>query len=280
MNSSVSEYSLNMNSGLRTRIVNLIKKSDKKSLSVSEIHKILSPNFPRLTKSQIKKTLNEVVKIDQELKKVGKPSKYFIVPNKGGNAFRFTAGGETTKKGTGPYRDIATVLDGDAKNICAIFGAAHLNSFDVHAGKSGRGKWGRPDVIVALYKSIGSSRPFGLHAIEYEGKGGFSPANVAQAYFGGSGADKCWLLFDSRDWPRNPAQRRENPSAERVREFAKKLGVGLIYYRNLARSGDWVLLEPAKNQRRNKQERETLRHLFEGELKKMNIKNSKKRSQK
>ena len=169
------------------------------------------------------------------------------------------------------------MIDGDARNITAIFGAPHLNSFDVHAGKSGRGRWGRPDVVVALYKSMGSSRPFAIHAIEYEGKGGFSPANVAQAHFGGSGADKCWLLFDSRDWPKNSAQRRENPSAERVRDFAKKLGVGLIYYRNLSRSGDWFVLEPAKRQKRVKQDREALRHLFEGEAKKIKEGNKSKK---
>jgi hypothetical protein len=257
-----------MNPGLRTRVVNLIKKSPNKSMSVSEIHKVLIIKFPTLTKSQVKKTLIELVEIDTKRKLNGKSPNYNILPNKGGNAFRYTAGGETTRKGTGPYRDIAKVLDGDFKNITQIFGASHLNSFDVHAGKSGRGKWGRPDVIVALYKGVGSSRPFSLHAIEYEGIGGFSPANVAQAHFGGSGADKCWLLFDSRDWPKNASERRQNPSAERVRKFAEKLGVGLIYYRDLSRSGSWFMLEPAKKQRRDPEEREALRHLFEGEINK------------
>jgi hypothetical protein len=110
-----------------------------------------------------------------------------------------------------------------------------------------------------------------LHAIEYEAKGGFSPANVAQAYFGGSGADKRWLLFDSRDWPKNASERKKNPSAERIRKFAQKLGVGLIYYRNLSRSGDWFMLEPARQQIRNKEERKTLRHLFEGEVEKNQV---------
>ena len=171
-----------MNPGLRTRVVNLIKKSESKSLTISELHKMLIVKFPKLTKNQIKKTLVEVVRIDSDRKSEGKAPKYFISPNKGGSSFRFTAGGETTKKGTGPYRDIAKVIDGDFKNITRIFGAPHLNSFDVHAGKSGRVKWGRPDVIVALYRATGSSRPFSLHAIEYEASGGFSPANVAQAY--------------------------------------------------------------------------------------------------
>ena len=257
-----------MNTGTRTRIVNLIKKSPMKSLSISELHKDLVITFPRITKSQIKKILIELVEIDSKRKLERKPPKYNISPNKGGNAFRYTAGGETTRKGTGPYRDIAKVIDGDSKKITRIFGAPHLNSFDVHAGKSARGKWGRPDVVVALYKGVGSSRPFSLHAIEFEGKGGFSPANVAQAYFGGSGADRCWLLFDSEDWPKNASQRRENPSAERVRKFAQELGVGLIYYRNLSRGADWFLLEPAKKRKRDPKEREALRHLFEGEIKK------------
>jgi hypothetical protein len=269
-----------MSAGLRTRTVNLIKKSPKKSLSVSELHKILIAKYPRVTKNQIRRVLIEVIKIDSKLKQAGKTPKYNIAANRGGNAFRYTAGGETTKKGTGPYRDIAKVIDGDFKNITKIFGAPHLNSFDVHAGKSGRGRWGRPDVVVALYKGVGSSRPFGLHAIEYEGLGGFSPANVAQAYFGGSGADKCWLLFDSRDWPKNASQRRNNPSAERIRKFAMELGVGLIYYRNLSRSGSWFVLEPAKKQRRDPERRDELRHLFEGEVNKRKQKEKSKRIRK
>ena len=116
-----------MKTDFRTRIVNLVKKSDQKSLSISQIYKILKPQFPSLTKNQIKTTLREVIKIDEQRKKIGKYPRYHIAPNKGGNAFRYTAGGETTKKGTGPYRDIAQVIDGDSRNITAIFGAPHLN---------------------------------------------------------------------------------------------------------------------------------------------------------
>ncbi len=257
-----------MNAGLRTRIVNLIKKSPEKSLSISSLYKTLKVRFPRVTKNQIKKELIEVYKIDAKRVQAGENPRYFIVPNKGGNAYRYTAGGETTKKGTGPFREIASVIDADNKNITKIFGAPHLNSFDVHAGKSGRGKWGRPDVIVALYRQVGSSRPFSLHSIEYEKKGGFSPSNVAQARFAGSGADKCWLLFDSRDWPKNAKERKANPSAERVRSFAEKIGVGLIYYRNLSRSYSWFMLLDAEKQKRIPVDREALRHLFEGENKK------------
>jgi hypothetical protein len=258
-----------MSPGFCTKIVNLIKKSKKKSLSINEIYKLVKDKYPRVTKNQIKRTLREVIKIDAQRTKEGKPERYFISANKGGNAFRFTGGGETTRKNTGPYRDIAKVIDGDTKTITRIFGAPHLNSFDVHAGKSGRGKWGRPDVIVALYRGIGSSRPYNLHAVEYEGKGKFSPANVAQAYFGGNGADKCWLLFDSRDWPKNANDRRSNPSAERVKDFAEELGVGLIYYRKLAHSGGWFKLLDAKKQKRNKDARAELKHLFQGEERKL-----------
>ena len=58
-----------MNADFRTRIVNLVKKSDQKSLSISQIYKILNPKFPRLTKNQIKTTLVEVIKIDEQRKK-------------------------------------------------------------------------------------------------------------------------------------------------------------------------------------------------------------------
>ena len=124
-----------MNAGLRTRIVNLIKKSESKSLSVNEIYKKLEDSNPQITKIKIKKILREVVDIDSKLQKNNKSLKYFIAANKGGNAFRFTGGGETTKKGTGPYRDITKVVEGDNKNIIKIFGAPHLILFDVHAGK-------------------------------------------------------------------------------------------------------------------------------------------------
>jgi hypothetical protein len=117
-----------MNAGLRTRIVNLIKKSRNKSLSVSEIHKILIVKFPRVTKSQIKRTLIELVEIDNKRKLEGKSPNYSISPNKGGNAFRYTAGGETTRKGTGPYRDIAKVIDGDFNNITKILNVCMLSS--------------------------------------------------------------------------------------------------------------------------------------------------------
>jgi hypothetical protein len=263
-----------MKTGVRTKIVNLVKKAPTKTQSISDLYKVLKVTHPEITKQQIKKELRDVIRFDSDRRKYGKSLKYFIMPNKGGNSFRYIGGGENTRKYTGTYREVCKVIDGNAKNIAKMFGAPHLNSFDVHAGRSKRGKWGRPDVIVALYRGIGSSRPFALHSIEFEGKGGLSPANIAQARFSGAGADKCWLLFDSRDWPKNASQRKKNPSAPRILEFAKKLGVGLIYYRNISRSSEWIMLEPAKQQKKRRKndygfskEREALRELFEGELK-------------
>lgn len=260
------EYMKN-STGLRTRIKNLVMKSPQKSMSVSQLQIAISPSIPGITKLEIKVAIKEMIKINASQKKLGKPMQYKIATNKGGNSIRYTHGGETTRKGTGPYRDIAGVIDGDSQAATKIFGAPHLNSYDVHAGKSVRGEWGRPDVIVSLYRGIGSSKPFEIHAIEFERRGGFSASNVAQAYFGGSGADKCWLLFDHRDWPMNSAQRNNNPNAERVKNFAVKLGVGLIYFRTLSQGGTWHVVLEAKQQPRDKKDRESLRSLFEGEEK-------------
>ena len=236
-------------------------------MSVAQLQVAISVSIPGITKPEIKAAINEMIKINERQKKAGKSTQYKIAPNKGGNSIRYTHGGETTKKGTGPYRDITGVIEGDSQAATKIFGAPHLNSYDVHAGKSVRGEWGRPDMIVTLFRGIGSSKPFEIHAIEFERRGGFSASNVAQAYFGGGGADKCWLLFDYRDWPLNSAQRDANPNAERVKKFAEKLGVGLIYFRTLSHGGTWHVLLQAKRQPINKKDRESLRSLFEGEEK-------------
>jgi hypothetical protein len=251
--------------GLKTRLVNSIKNSPKKSKSVSELRKEFLDSFPELTINDIKSILNEVHTADKRLHEKGKIRKHNIFPNKGGNAFRYTGGGEVTKKGTGPYRDIVKVLDADSKKITSIFGAPHLNSYDVHAGATKYGKWTRPDILVELYRSVGSAKAFELHAIEYEGHGGFSPANVAQAFFSGMGANKCWLVFDSKDWPKNDRERAANPSAERIRDFAKKLGVGLIYYKTLHIGGTWHCLLDAKPQKVNSKLKAELKWLIEND---------------
>lgn len=255
------------NTGLRTRIKNLVMKSPQKSMSVSQLQKAISPSLPGITKIEIRAAIKEMIEINAAQKKVGKSRQYKITMNRGGNGIRCTRSGEITQKGTGPYRDIARVIDGNSQAATKIFGAPHLNSYDVHSGRSVRGEWGRPDMIVSLYRGIGSPRPFEIHAIEFERKGGFSASNVSQAYFGGGGADKCWLLFDYRDWPMNSTQRDANPNAKRVKKFAEKLGVGLIYFRTLAHGGTWHVLLQAKRQPINKQDRDSLRSLFEGEEK-------------
>jgi len=258
---------MQISTGLRTRIKNLVMNSPQKSMSVSQLQIAISASIPGITRLEIKAAIKEMIKINASQKNLGKPMQYKIATNKGGNSIRYTHGGETTRKGTGPYRDIIGVIDGDSQAATKIFGAPHLNSYDVHAGKSVRGEWGRPDVIVSLYRRIGSSKPFEIHAIEFERRGGFSASNVAQAYFGGGGADKCWLLFDYRDWPMNSAQRNSNPNAERVKKFALKLGVGLIYFRTLSQGGTWHVVLEAKQQPKDNKDRESLRSLFEGEEK-------------
>ena len=110
-----------MNTLHRTRIINLIKESPDKLLSVSQIHKNLVIRFPGVTHNQNKKALIEVVEIDRKLKKEGKKIRYSISPNKGGKSFRFTGGGETTRKGTGAYREISKVMNRNSKNIIGMF---------------------------------------------------------------------------------------------------------------------------------------------------------------
>ena len=148
-----------------------------------------------------------------------------------------------------------------------MFGAPHFVLHDIHGGPSGRGKWGRPDVVVACYKSRESSRHFRLHSIEYEKKGGFSPSNVAQAYVSGRGAYMCWLLFDFNDWP-NVKQLAKNPNAQITKEVAEKLGVGLIRYKSLNRSHSWKVLVKAKPQRPKEKYKLELKHLISRDVKK------------
>lgn len=253
--------------GVRTKLVNAIKKSPKKSMSVTELFEKFSSENPGLTRNEIKSILNECCRVDKELLVRKRKAKYEILPNKGGKAYRYVGGGEVTKKGTGPYRDIVKVLDADSIKITSIFGAPHLNAYDVHSGKTKRGKWGRPDIIVELYRKVGSAKSFQLHTIEYQGHGQFDPHNVAQAYFSGLGANKCWLLFDSRDWPKNDKERAANQNALKIRDFAEKLGVGLIYYKSLHIGGSWHCLLPARSQKTTSDFKYELKALIESELK-------------
>lgn len=232
------------------RIRNLVKKSPNRSLSVSEIISLLSQAEIVATKTQVKSSIAKMVAYDLRMQKARKKRKYYLKANKGGNGVRFIGGGEIVRKGTGPYRDIASVIDRESHKIQSIFQAEHLNSFDVHAGRSVRGAWGRPDMLIALYRNKGKSRPFAHHTIEYEKFGGFSASNIAQAYYSGRGADKSWLLFDARDWPKNKTERNRNPDFKSIVSFAEELGIGLISYRDLASSQTWTVhLEAAKRKR-------------------------------
>lgn len=247
---------------LEIRIRNLVKKSPNRSLSVSEIQSLLLKAGIKTSPSEIKASISKMVAHDARMTKARKKRKYYLKGNKGGNGVRFIGGGEIVRKGTGPYRDIARVIDRESHKIQSIFKAEHLNSFDVHAGRSARGAWGRPDMLVALYRTEGKSRPFARHTIEYEKLGGFSAANIAQAYYSGRGADKSWLLFDARDWPKNKSERDRNPDFESIVSFARELRIGLISYRDLASSQSWKVHLEAKQRKRDKKSRLALRALY------------------
>ena len=75
-------------------------------MSISQLQIAISPSIPGITKLKIKAAIEEMIEINASRKKAGKPMQYRITMNRGGNSIRYTHGGETTKKGTGPYRDI------------------------------------------------------------------------------------------------------------------------------------------------------------------------------
>lgn len=254
--------------GLKTRIKNLVRKHPQKAMSVTELQVAISQNTPGITKLQIKAAIKEMIKKNKEQENLNKSWKYEIAQIRGGNAIKYTDGGETTKKYTGHYLDIMDVIERDSNEVTKIFGSAtHLIAYDVHVGQTLRGEWGRPDVIVAGYRKRESSRSSELHSIEFQEKNGFTPSNVAQAYYSGRGADKCWLLFDHRDWPKNSAQRKDHPNADSVKNFAEKLGVGLIYYRRLSHGASWHLVLKAKQQYPNNEDKKSFKKLLEHEKK-------------
>ena len=248
---------------LETRIKNFVKSAPERSLAVSEIKARFEAEGFTITPVEIKKSIVKMVNADKKLQKESQRRKYYLQSNKGGNGVRYVGGGETVKKGAGPYRDIARVIDRESKKVQEIFKAEHMNSFDIHAGRSDRGKWGRPDMLVALYKSPGKAREYALHTIEFERKGGLSAANIAQAYYSGRGADKSWLLFDFKDWPRNKTEKSQMVDFQAIEDFAKELGVGLISYKDLAISSTWKVLLEAKQRRRIRESRMDLRSLYE-----------------
>lgn len=247
---------------LEIRIRNLVKKSPNRSLSISELVSLLAESEIYVSAREIKISIAKMISYDAQKTKLRQKRKYYLKGNKGGNGVRFIGGGEIVRKGTGPYRDIARVIDRESHRVQSIFGAEHLNSFDVHAGRSVRGAWGRPDMLIALYRTEGKSRPFARHTIEYEKFGGFSAANIAQAYYSGRGADKSWLLFDVRDWPKNKSERDRNPDFASIVSFAEELGIGLISYRDLASSQSWKVHLEAKQRKRDKNSRIALKSLY------------------
>lgn len=244
------------------RIRNLVTKSPNKSLAVSQLVKMLGVEGILVTPLDVKTSINSMISFDARMSKEEKKRKYYLKINKGGNGVRFIGGSEVVKKGTGPYGDIASVVDRESLKVQKIFGAAHLNSYDVHAGRSSRGSWGRPDMLISLFRTPGKSRPFALHTIEYEKFGGFSASNIAQAYYSGRGADKSWLLFDYRDWPSNKRERDANPDFISILDFAKELKVGLISYRDLSASSTWVVQLDAKQRKGDKATRFALKSLI------------------
>lgn len=52
--------------------MNLVKKSPQKTLSISQLYKVLLPKVPEVTKTVIKLAIKEVVEIDKKLVKQGK----------------------------------------------------------------------------------------------------------------------------------------------------------------------------------------------------------------
>jgi hypothetical protein len=248
-----------------TRIKNLVKKSPNRSLAISELQKLISEQGSSISIPLLKTTIRQMIEVDRNLSKEKKKRKYYLSFNKGGNGVRYIGAGEIVKKGSGPYRDIANVIDRESLTVRHIFGAEHMNSFDIHSGKSARGKWGRPDMLVALYRSPGKSREYSIHTIEFESFGGFSASNVAQAYYSGRGANKSWLLIDVRDFPRNKRSRDAMPDFKSILAFAEELGVGIVTYRILSSSLTWHVELEAKNRKRDALSRRGLKALYEGQ---------------
>ena len=248
-----------------TRIKNLVKKSSSRSLAISELQKLIYDQGSSISVPLLKTKIHKMIEFDRNLSKEKKKRKYYLSFNRGGNGVRYIGPGENVKKGAGPYRDIANVIDGESLNVRHIFGAEHMNSFDIHSGSSARGKWSRPDMLVELYRSPGKSREYSIHTIEFESFGGFSASNVAQAYYSGRGANKSWLLIDQRDFPRNKRSRDAMPEFRSIFAFAEELRVGIITYRILSSSLTWRLELEAKNRKIDAWSRQGLKDLYKEE---------------
>ena len=230
-------------SGDAIRIKNLLKKSRKKQLAYSELKSKLNEKDETTSWTSARLDAAWVYM-------AARPQYGHVTRVKGGNGFKIRTN-EKTATGTGFYRDIIRVLEGSASNIEEIFnpkGNSPVREVaDVHAGRTGKGRWSRPDVFLFIKTKATLSRAKEIHSFEFQTAGKATPANVAQAYVSGRGAQYTWLLFDAKDRPTRKADRLANPEWQAVEALSIKLGVGLMSYRYLSRAHSWrVLISPKK----------------------------------
>jgi len=229
-------------SGDATRIKNLLKKSRKKQLAYSKLKSIL--NEKDETRSWTSARLDAAW-----AHMAARPQYGHVTRVKGGNGFKIRTN-EKTATGTGYYRDIINVLEGSAINIEKIFnpkGNSPVREVhDVHAGRTGKGRWSRPDVFLFIKTKPTLSLAKEIHSFEFQRAGEATPANVAQAYVSGRGAQYTWLLFDAKDRQSRKAKRLADPEWQAVEALSIKLGVGLMSYRYLSRANTWRVLRSPK----------------------------------
>ncbi len=242
-------------SGDAIRIKNLLEKSKKKQLTYRELKSALK------TKEETSGWTDARLDVAWSYM-VARPKEYGNVTRvQGGKGFKIRTN-EKTATGTGFYSDIIRVLESSSINIEAIFnpnGNIPVREVhDVHAGRGGVGGWSQPDIFLFIKTKATLSRAKEIHSFEFETAGKATPANVAQAYVSGQGAQYTWLLFDAKDRPRREADRLANPEWQAVEALASKLGVGLISYGQLSRSGTWNVLSPPKKLPVNKKMRDSL----------------------
>ena len=242
-------------SGDAIRIKNDLKESREKRLAYSELKSML--NEEDETTSWTSARLDAVW-----VYMVARPKQYGNVTRvRGGNGFKIRTN-ERTATGTGFYRDIINVLEGSAINIEKIFnpkGNSPVREVaDVHAGRTGKGRWSRPDVFLFIKTRPTLSLAKEIHSFEFQTAGKATPANVAQAYVSGRGAQYTWLLFDAKDRPTRKADRLANSEWQAVEALSIKLGVGLMSYRHLSRAHSWRVLRPPKKLPVDKKMRDSL----------------------
>ncbi len=245
-------------SGDAIRIKNLLKASKKKQLTYRELKSALK------NKEETSGWTSERLDVAWSYM-VARPKAYGNVTRvRGGNGFKIRTN-EKTATGTGFYRDIIRVLEGSSINIEAIFnpnGNAPVREVhDVHAGRTGNGRWSRPDVFLFIKTRATLSLAREIHSFEFETTGKAIPANVAQAYVSGQGAQYTWLLFDAKDRPKREADRMDDAEWQAVEALASKLGVGLMSYGKLSHGGTWNVLRSPRKLPVNRKMRDSLLEL-------------------